>query len=270
MSEEQDVNTSESAEATSSEAKQDAVLEVLTNDEDEAVVDKDEAEPVEKPESESEESADDSEEPPEDKEESEEKPQGRADKRKEQVSSEIRGLVAQRNALKQEVEKLNSEVYKPQSAEELEAEGYSATDAKVAALEQKLELSEFNNRVVEVNMALGEESQRVLSEFPEFNPYTSDGSINPDYDKDIAEEAAALLEANLIRDPNTKAIIGYHATPYQIYKPIAMANRKSKVEGQIKGQKATEKMLSSVDPQASASPKPKKVDPVLAILSSDD
>lgn len=194
----------------------------------------------------------------------EEQPQGKAETRKQQLNTEIRDLVAQKNALRQQVETLNSQVYKPQSAQELVDEGYSEEVAEVKALKQELELQNYNNKVVEANIALGESSAQVLKDFPIFNPDSDE------FQPEIAAQAAEALEASLIRDPNTGQIVGSSLSPYQIYKPIADAYSMSHTQGQIKGQKATEKMLSNVDSRGSLTPAQPKKDPLLEILSSDD
>ena len=235
----------------------DPLLDALSSDEDEPVIAKEETEAPEEPQ---EEPTDGEETPTEDT----EKPQGKAEQRKEQLNTEIRGLVEQRKELREEIERLNSQVYAPQTAEELMEQGYSEDNARVTALEQKLELSEYNNMVVEAQLQLGEQSQKVLNDFPIFNP------DSPEFDRDIAAQAAASLEASLIRDPNTGAITGSHLSPYQIYKPIADAYTKSQLRGRIQGQKANEQMMAAVDATPSATPQQPKKDPLLEILSSDD
>lgn len=228
----------------------DKLLDALTSDEDK---------PVEEPKPEPEAEQEPAEEP-----KVEEQPQGKAEERKAELNTEIRGLVEQRKALREEVERLNAQVYAPQTPEELVEQGMSEDNARVTALEQKLELNDYNNRVVEAQLALGEQSQKVLTDFPIFNPNSEE------FDADIAADAAEALAAALIRDPNTGAIIGSHLSPYQIYKPIADAYRKSALAGQIRGQKANKQMLASVDASSSAPPKQPKSDPLMDILTSDD
>jgi hypothetical protein len=178
----------------------------------------------------------------------EEQPQTKADERKQKLNTEIRDLVTQRNAIKQEVERLNSQVYQPESVQDLVDQGMTEQDARIAAMERKQEISEFNNQVVEAQLTLSSESERVLSDFPIFDPNSKD------FKPEIAEDAAQILESNLIKDPNTGQVIGSNVSPYQLYKTIAKAHSISKVEGQIAGQKATEQMLASVDAPTSAAP----------------
>jgi hypothetical protein len=189
-------------------------------------------------------------------EETETQPQGKAEERKSQLNTEIRDLVAQRNALKEEVAKANAEVYQPATEDELVEEGLSATDAKVEALRQQIEVKDYNERVAEAQLTIGHESMRVLQDFPIFN------AESEEYDKELAEEAAELLEANLVRDPNTQQVIGSNVSPYRLYKTIARASGLSQVKGQIKGQQDTEKMLANADAGGSAAPPKTKTDPL--------
>lgn len=196
--------------------------------------------------------------------ETEDKPLGKAEERKSQLNTEIRDLVSQRNTLRSEVEKANAEVYQPATEQELEAEGLTATDARVEALRQRIEVKDYNDRVADVQLTLGSESERVLQDFPMFNPDSTD------FDKELSEEASELLQQNLILDPNTKQIIGSNVSPYQLYKTLARATGISATKGQIKGQQATEKQLANVDAPTSSAPPVKKEDPLMALWKADD
>jgi hypothetical protein len=194
----------------------------------------------------------------------EDKQFAKADERKNALNSEIRDLVAQRNELKKEVEKANSEAYQPATEEELEAEGLSSVEAKVEAMRQREEVREYNNQVAEAQLTIESESQRVLREFPMFDPSSDQ------YNEEIRDQAAELLQANLIFDPNTGQVIGSNVSPYQLYKTIATAAGISAQKGQIAGQKATERMLANADSPGSAAPAKKPIDPVLALWQEDD
>lgn len=185
------------------------------------------------------------------------KPQTKADERKASLNTEIRDLVAQRNSLKSEVEKANAEVYQPASEDDLVEQGLSATDAKVEALRQQVEMRDFNDRVAEAQLTLESESNRVLQDFPIFN------KDSEDYDEELATEAAQLLQANLIQDPNTGQIIGSNVSPYKLYKTFARASTISSTRGQLKGQQATETMLANADTPSSAAPPKAKADPLM-------
>lgn len=170
-----------------------------------------------------------------------EKPKTKAEERKTQLNTEIRDLVAQRNSLRTEVEKANAEVYQPATEDELVDQGYEATDAKLEALRQQVEMRDYNEKVAEAQLTIGSESQRVLDDFPIFNPDSDQ------YDKELAGEASELMQANLIKDPNTDQVIGSNVSPYQLYKTLARASGISATKGQIKGQQDTEKMLANAD-----------------------
>jgi hypothetical protein len=183
----------------------------------------------------------------------------RADERKTQLSTEIRDLVAQRNTLKEEVAKANSEVYQPATEQELEDEGLSATDAKVEALRQSIEVRDYNDKVADAQLTIESESQRVLTDFPTFNPDSKD------YDVELSNEAAQLLRQNLILDPNTGQVIGSNVSPYQLYKTLDRASGISGQKGQLKGQQSTEQMLANADTNSSAAPPAKAKDPLTAL-----
>jgi hypothetical protein len=191
-------------------------------------------------------------------EETETKPPTKAEERKTQLNTEIRDLVAQRNTLRTEVEKANAEVYQPATEQELVDEGMSATDAKVEAMRQNLEVRDYNERVAEAQLTIESESNRILQDFAWANPNSGEDV----YKKELAEEAAALLQSNLITDPNTGQVIGSNISPYQLYKTLDRASGISAVQGQIQGQQAAEQQLANVDAAGSAAPPKKKADPL--------
>lgn len=253
----------ESPKAESSPAKPEAKAEKAEEKPEKAKAE--EKPKQETPEEPKEEAKSDEEQPqatPEEEAETEEKPAEKptkADERKNQLNTEIRDLVAQRNALKEQVAKANSEVYQPATEDDLVDEGMSATDAKVEALRQEIEMRNYNEKVADAQLTIESEANRVLQEFSVFNPDSTD------YDEELSLEASQLLDANLIRDPNTNQIIGSNVSPYQIYKTLARAQGISTAKGQIKGQQATEQMLANADNTASAAPPKKTVDPVLSL-----
>ncbi len=188
-----------------------------------------------------------------------EKPLAKAEERKSQLNTEIRDLVSQRNALKEEVAKANAEVYQPATEDELVNEGMAAHDAKLEALRQRIEVKDYNDRVADAQLTISSEAERVLTDFPIFNAESSE------YDKELAEEAATLLEANLILDPNTSQVIGSNVSPYQLYKTLARASGISVTKGQMQGQQDTEQMLANADVGTSAAPAKKVADPLATL-----
>jgi len=193
-------------------------------------------------------------------------PTTKADERKSQLNTEIRDLVSQRNALKEQVAKTNAEVYQPATENELVDQGLSQTDAKVEALRQQMEMRDYNERVAEAQLTIGSESERVLQDFPVFNP---DSEM---YDKELAEEAANTLAPNLVIDENSGQIIGTNPgfSTYQFYKTLARASGISQAKGQIKGQQAAEQQLANADAPTSAAPPKAKVDPLMELWMQDD
>lgn len=169
--------------------------------------------------------------------ESESQPTKGAEMRKQQLNTEIRDKVAERNALKREIEELNRQKYQLQSKDDLPTvdqllgeinpetgDYFTRTEAQLLLLQAQYELEqqakqmdEYNNRLVETNMALINEAEQVLRDFPMFDPNSSE------YDKDLAEQADHLLDASIIRDPNTGRIIGSQVSPYELYATIASA-----------------------------------------------
>lgn len=187
-----------------------------------------------------------------------------ADERKQELNREIRDLVTQRRELMQDVERLNAQVYAPQSVEQImEETGQDETAARMTAMEQRQELQAYNTQVAETQLVLSTESQRVLHDFPMFDP------ASKEFKPEVANQAASLLAQSMIVDPNTQQIIGSNVSPYKLYKTIAAANQASAVENQIKGKKSAEQMLATSEPQSSASETTEvKDDPFLKGLTS--
>lgn len=257
----QETTVAESAPAeTNTPEAADEVLAALSSDEDSTTqATETESEPVEET---------PNEEDPSDEvvveTETEEDPRGEEKPLAPKSENRFQKLANENRQLREYVEQLNAQVYQPVTPEELINEGYSEEMAEVKALRRDLEIQRYNTQIVEAQAGLNSESDQIVSDFPIFNP------DSPDFQADIAADAAEALNASLIRDPNTGQIIGSHISPYQIYKPIADAFEKAKRSGQVQGQKATERMLANVDAPASITPKETKKDPLLAILSSDD
>lgn len=187
-----------------------------------------------------------------------------AESRKAQLNTEIRDLVAQRNALKDEVTKANAEVYAPATIDELKEQGLSETDAKVESLRQQVEMDKYNTAVAEAQLTIESESQRVLADYPMFNPESKE------YDKELAEEAADLLRSNLLIDENSGQVIGSNLSPYKLYSTLARASTTSAAKGHASGREATEKMLANADVSTNAAPPKTKSDPLMDLWTSDD
>jgi hypothetical protein len=214
-----------------------------------------------------------------------ETPQGEDKTLKPKSENRFQNLANENRELRQKVEQLTSQVYQPATEDELTetvnpetGENFNRLEAKFEAYRQQQELDKYNSQVVGSQMEIGNEAYAVISDFPQFNP---DDKEN--FDEELATEAADLLEANLIRDPNVPEIdpqtanptgkgliIGSNISPYKLYKTLARASGISATKAQIKGQEATEKMLANADTAGSVSPPKAKVDPLMALWKSDD
>lgn len=178
----------------------------------------------------------------------ESQPQGKAEERKQQLNTEIRDLVSQRNAIRAEVERANAAAYQPATGDELleqinpeTGEYYNSLEAKLASMEQRQEIDRYNTQVAEAQLTLSSEASRALNDFPMFD------SESKEYNPEVAAQVDQLLGQNLVFDPNTNQVIGSRVSPYQLYKTVSDASRAAAVSGQMNAQKATEKMLANVD-----------------------
>lgn len=236
--------------------------------------DKEVAESLSKQETEDEDSTEEEseEEKPVEETDSEEKPPTKAEDRKQQLNTEIRDLVSQRNALRTQFEAESGKVYQPATEQDLldqvnpeTGEYFNPLEAKVAAMEQRQEIERYNNQVTEGRLTLTSEGQRAINDFPMFD------ETSPEYKPEIDAQVDAIVEPLLIRDTNIPEvdpatgqptgkgmIIGSRAPVYPIYKLVADAAKASAEAGQIKGQQATDEMQSRADSTSSAAPPKEK------------
>lgn len=193
--------------------------------------------------------------------EPESRPTKDANMRKQQLNTEIRDKVAERNALKREIEELNRQKYQLKSRDDLPTveqlldevnpetgDYFTRTEAQLLLLQTEHELDrqarqmdEYNNRLVETNMALINEAEQVLRDFPIFDPNSEE------YDKDLTAQADRLLDATITRDAKTGRIIGSSVSPYELYSTIANAAGAAKARGEVAGRKAAQRMMANVD-----------------------
>lgn len=194
----------------------------------------------------------------------EEQPLGKADERKSQLNTEIRDLVAQKNALAREIEQLNSQVYQAQTPEELAEQGLSPEMAAIEQMRQEREIERYNTQIAEAQLTIDHEASRVVNDYPIFNPDSDQ------YKPELAQRAASLLHANLVYDQNTGQVIGSNVSPYLLYQTLAETYQSSATDGQVKAQRSVERMSANADVPSSAAPPKQKVDPIMAVLESDD
>jgi hypothetical protein len=263
------------------EEANDVVLDVLSSDDDNPVSVEQETttedsspeetkEPEQAVETEPEKASDDTEEEAEEEateevEESEAEPEEKP-QAKNAAQNRIRSLANENRALRQQVEQLNAQAYKPATVEDLVNEGYSELEAKVEAQQQALEVERFNRQVTELNYTIESEAQQVLNDFPVFDPDSSE------YNAEIAKKAEAAYRrvAGIQTDPKTNLLIGANVLPYDFYKDMYDFYQQGNVGGRLKGQKAATQMLSKTEAPSSSAPKAKKTDPLMDILKSDD
>lgn len=188
-----------------------------------------------------------------------------AEVRKEALNAEIRELVSKRNDLRGEVAAKNAAVFKPQTAEELEAAGVDPTLAAVKALEQKTQMAEYNAHVSDLNASLSTEALQVMHDFPVFDPESGD------YNKSLADRVGGIFEqaAQVRRNAQTNLIEGANILPYKLYQAFAETFAEGAKTGKVSGQRATEKMVAAADPTSSSAPKTPKSDPFLAGLKGN-
>lgn len=194
----------------------------------------------------------------------------------------FQNLANENRNLKRQVEQLTAQVYQPATEEELTTEvnpetgeNYNRLEAKFEAYRQQQELEKYNSTVTSAQAELGNEAAVVLNEFPAFNPDSEQ------FDEELATEAAQLLEANLIRDPQVPEVgpdgkptgqgivVGSNISLHQLYKTLARASNVSGTKGQLKGQQAVETQLANADTASSATPPKKPKDPLAELWSGD-
>lgn len=200
-----------------------------------------------------------------------------AEKRKQQLNTEIRDLVAERNALRAEIAEANKQKYEMKTevpkAEDLinkvnpeTGDYYSRVEAELAQLKaeralekEQAELDKYTEAIVESNMRLKEESERVLRDYPMFD------ESSEEYNKEIAEKADKILASALSHDPRTGKITNCAISPYELYSTIANAVSSAKQAGEAQARKSVQKMVASteVDTTAVQSPRKDDYDPFL-------
>lgn len=224
----------------------------------------------------------DEEEKPEDAEESEEADKKESDDekaerakgaeaRKTALQTEIRELVSKRNELRAEVEQQNAKAYRVETAEELAEQGLTEDEAENEILRQEMQMREFNLHVADLNANLNLESLQVMQDFPIFDPDSSE------YDSGLAQRVRGLYEqaAQPQVDKKTGLVLKSNIAPYDFYKAFAETHQnsgaKSRAEGKIEGQKASDKQLAAAETPSSTAPRTAKEDPFLkGLLSKED
>lgn len=190
-----------------------------------------------------------------------------AEMRKQQLNSEIRDKVAERNALRKEIAELNKQKYQLMSSNDLPSvddlmgqinadtgDYYTRTEAKLARLEAERELEraqrrmdEYTDNIVDNRLRLKDEADRALKDFPMFD------ADSPSYNAELAAQADQIAGNLIIQDQNTGEIIGSRGSVYDVYAAIANAAKSAEANGKIAGRQATMDMMNSADVVGSSS-----------------
>jgi hypothetical protein len=182
-------------------------------------------------------------------------------------SVEIRNKVELRNALR---ELKQVEIREAQIANEQELLGqvnpetgeyYTVAEAERAARQQALATQQesvanekYELQVQQNQQTILSEVQRALTDFPMFD------AESPKYNPALAARADAMLGANLIKEESGR-YIGSNISPYELYKLIDDSVREATARGEAEGQKATQQMLANADVPGNAPQTPKPKDP---------
>jgi hypothetical protein len=176
----------------------------------------------------------------------------KAKNRFQQLANENNLLSVENRELRDKIRNLVREQYSPQTAEEImeQDETVDEDKAELLALKQRVEASDFNNHVVELNSNINIDATSVMRQFPEFDP-TSD-----EYDKEFAEQTrdGYFKRAKVQFDETGTYVISAEEALYDYYKEMAEIRRKAIDTGRTKRKQAQADMLSRVDSRPAAKP----------------
>ena len=188
-------------------------------------------------------------------------PSKNAERRKQQLNSEIRDKVAERNALRDEIAELSRQKYDLQPAQNLPTveslveqinpntgDYYTRAEAENLILSQRLDAierqREFDNyveRTTDSRIQLFNEASQALKDFPVFDPDSDQ------YNAELTAAADEIMRSSLIMDEKTGQVIGSRISPYKLYSTIAGANASGETAGKASGRKAALDMANSAD-----------------------
>lgn len=174
--------------------------------------------------------------------------------------------IAQEQELLNEIDPETGDYYTPADAERIaRAEALQRQQQSLAQERSQLE--------VQQNVAQIATEAEQAAEVPMLREFNEDGTKNPDYVPQLAADYDSLLADNLLfqaQDGNvytaaqlqaygvdlrTQArLVGSYNSPLKLATIVANAYKASAVPNQLKGQRATEKMLSAADNVSSAKP----------------
>lgn len=216
-------------------------------------------EPESKEEDKEEKPAKDSEET-EDKDEPEEKVEDKPDeesKDEPEVEPELdpkelaRRDYRERQAAKRQLDQELDNQWRTQTPEELEELGVDPAEAKIDALNQKIEFQNFKQQVTETNYMADQETMEIFQEFDFFRPPTED-KPNDNYDRELSAKALRRWEQSArveYNDPVRKDyIVRADFGPYEVFKEFADVRQGNVTRGKVEGQRAAEKNLAAAEP----------------------
>lgn len=175
--------------------------------------------------------------------------------------------VAQEQELLNEINPETGDFYTPGEAERIARAQYLQNQQQSLAQERgQLEVQQNVER-------LASEASQIMQDVPMLRELNADGTKNPEYNPEIATAYDSVLAENLLYqyqdgnvytaaqlmqsgiDPNAQArLVGSYNSPQKLATLVANAYKASAVSNQIKGQKATEQMLSQADNPSSSRP----------------
>ena len=233
------------------DTSQDNILDESTlTDEPVEQTEVEETESKEEPEQKTDESIDKLEEDEEEKTDEEAEEQETADESETPDPNELaRQEYRERQQQRKQLEAIIGNQFRTQTPEELvEEQGLSEAEAKIAALEQKVELQNWRSSIIDLNANINTESLEVMKDYPVFD------EKSPEYDKEFSTKVANMyqLAADIQFDETGEYVTNAKISPYDFYKEMADLRGSSVRKGKIEGAKSSEQMLSSSEPASRA------------------
>ena len=190
----------------------------------------------------------------------------RAEERKQQLNTEIRDKVAERNALREEIAELSRKKFdleKEQVLPEVESlvsqinpntgDYYTRAEAenlrlsqRIDALEKQKEFEDYVERVADSRIQLSTEANQVVKDYPIFDPESDQ------YNPELTAMADEIMQSSLIVDEKTGQVVGSKVSPYKVYSAIAKAKASGDVAGKTSGRQAALDMMNNADVSSSA------------------
>lgn len=171
--------------------------------------------------------------------------------------------IADRARLKSETQSNLSQQFKPETAEDLIQKGYEPNDARLEAMEQRLQAQEIVSQVADLTANMNVDAQAVEADFPIFRESNPDGSANADFDKSFAEKVARdyIRDADVKFDQTGQYVLSARVSMYDYMKSRAEDRLAGMAAGKADGQRAAERMLASAETPPGQGPSHKASNP---------